>query len=220
PRGSWASTWPASICAARPTSCLRRRRARARPRGCSRSTCCRPCTCTRCRLAARRGRCSRRSSNIACSCRAPRRPARRCGSELARSLARSLAHSRIFAGCGQLDDEAGSVTGSILERQSTAVLGHDPVADREPEPGPLIAALGGEERVEDAPDDVLGDAAAAVVDPDAQPLAILAYQRLGADADLFLVAVAREALVERVACVDHQIHQHLLNLLGTTAQQR
>src|SRR6185312_13271047 len=69
------------------------------------------------------------------------------------------------------DGEAGPLARSGLDLDGPVVLLDDPVADREPQPGPLAQRLGGEERVEDPIADRRIDAAAGVGDLDPDPLA-------------------------------------------------
>src|SRR5690606_6325182 len=116
---------------------------------------------------------------------------------------------------GQLQQKPRSFAGVVVEQQATAVVVDDPVADREPEAGPLIAALRGEEGIEDAGDHRLRHAAAVIADLDADPGRVVTGERLGADLDGLVLVVARPAGVEGVAGVGHEVHDHLLDLLAT-----
>src|SRR5690606_13350841 len=78
---------------------------------------------------------------------------------------------------------------------------HDAVGDRQPQPGAAADRLAGVERIEDARQYVGGNAAAAVGDAD-PGLAVLGA---GGDDD-------GAAVLDRLAGVDQQVHEHLVDL--------
>ena len=96
---------------------------------------------------------------------------------------RKLRRCRQF--CGQLwgwrlqrqqDDEPGVAGLGLHPQIAVVLLDDDPAGQIQPEPGALAERLGGEERVEDAADDVLGDARSVVADLDADHLFVLALR--------------------------------------------
>src|SRR5450759_3148214 len=79
-------------------------------------------------------------------------------------LGESARGSGALAADRQDDPEGGPPAGSALELDPTTVIGHDALADREAEAGPLADRLGREERVEDPRADRRRDPAAIVGD--------------------------------------------------------
>src|SRR5690606_21337983 len=110
---------------------------------------------------------------------------------------------------GQDHAEGGAHALLALHLDPAVVLGHDAVGDRQAQPGAAADRLAGVARVED-PRQRVGSAAAAVVG-DADPgLAVLGA---GGDGD-------RAAVLDRLAGVDQQVDQHLVDLRQVALDQR
>src|SRR5690606_31303745 len=113
----------------------------------------------------------------------------------------------------------GAADSEIVDAQLTAVIDRDAVADREPEPGPLVAALGREEGIEDPRAEVLGDPSRPIGDADPYPSPTRAQVFARSNRDV-LGVLDPLMLVERVASVGDQVHDDLLDLLGPAADRR
>ena len=108
----------------------------------------------------------------------------------------------------QLDVERRAAIRPRLETDAAAVLLHDRVGDRQAEPGALADFLRREERVEDLRLQIVGDSGAVVVDLEHDGFPIGVVPR--AD-DEDAAAVRRQ---HRLLGVDHQVQQHLLDLVA------
>ena len=106
----------------------------------------------------------------------------------------------------QLDQEARASLARVLRPDATLVLAHDAEGDREPEPRPRAGGLGGEERVEDALEQVGRDARPRVLhlDPDHVARAERPHRQA--------LLVALRAL-HRLLGVGDQVQEHLLELV-------
>src|SRR5262245_16375864 len=83
-------------------------------------------------------------------------------SSTSNSVVSDIASSR--PGGGQLDDEPRAVAVLALHANGAAMASDDAMGDREAEPGALADRLGGEERIPDAIQVILGNARAGVFD--------------------------------------------------------
>ena len=109
----------------------------------------------------------------------------------------------------QRDLEGGALARVALDEDRAPVLLHDPVRDRQPEPGALADALGGEERVVDAPDVLAADPVAGVAHLDHHGVVVgMRAQRQPA------------AARHRVARVQDQVEEHLLDAVLVAAHRR
>src|SRR5690606_654782 len=107
---------------------------------------------------------------------------------------------------GQEHPEPGAPAGLAVHLDPAAVLRHDAVADRQPQPGAPPRRLGGEERLEDLGQFRPGDADTGVLDLDLHLVGVHG-PRQGAHGQ-------RPAVLHGVERVQHDRHEHLDQLLG------
>src|SRR5262249_58748423 len=81
-----------------------------------------------------------------------------------RSRSRHRPHDGGGAHGTEVDRDPAPPSERALAPDPTAVIAHDAVCDRKPEPRPFTHALGGEERLEEARHVLRGDASAPVLD--------------------------------------------------------
>src|SRR3954471_9487798 len=122
----------------------------------------------------------------------------------------ALGGGRHPAVAGEGDGEGGSLARRAVHLDVAAVALDDAVHDGEAEARALAHVLGGEEGVEDAGQDVRGDARAVVADRDPGPLG----GGVPHDAD------GPSALAQGLGGVGQQVHQHLVDLAGQPQQAR
>src|SRR5207253_3371034 len=112
----------------------------------------------------------------------------------------------------QEDRESAALPHLALDFDPAAVLGDDPVRDREPEARPLPDRLGREERLEDVRQVVARDAAALVRDRDAEVIRLGGAGSRRTGAAYAGVHAEPAAARHRLDAVHEDVRQHLLDL--------
>ena len=114
-----------------------------------------------------------------------------------------------MAEAGSDDDESRAAALRRLDMDRAAMRLHDAVAERQPDAGSGADLLGGEERLEDARQDLLRDAGAGVADPDDDTAA--SWRRGRAETVILRWPVPA---VQRLLGIDQQVDQNLAELVG------
>ncbi len=125
---------------------------------------------------------------------------------------RRLHLRRPLAGERNRHFEAGAAVFAAVDGDGSAVLLHDAVAQRQAQSGAVAGLLGGEERVEDARAQRVGNARPRVLDPEVDAV----RRCTGADRQPLVAAVG----LERLQGVGQQVEEHLLQLQRVGANRR